>query len=96
MDDADPVVVVCVAPLAEHHRSQAERGDLEAGMSEISIVHAATPVLKSRSGRERLFIITRCQGAVRRRRRGGGQRSGEDLAGTEGRFRRADLFYGIR
>src|SRR5215203_613696 len=43
VDDADRLVVVRVAPLAEHHRAQAEGRDLEAGRAEITVVHASTP-----------------------------------------------------
>src|SRR5204863_8819938 len=39
MDDAHRFVVVGVAPGSEHHRSQAEGADLDAGASERAMVH---------------------------------------------------------
>src|SRR6185295_20336639 len=39
VDDADAVVVVGVAPGAEHHRAEAELRDLDAGASERAVVH---------------------------------------------------------
>jgi hypothetical protein len=39
VDDADRVVVVGVAPSAEHHRAEAELRDLDAGASERAVVH---------------------------------------------------------
>ena len=39
VDDADRVVVVGVAPGAEHHRAEAELRDLDAGASERAVVH---------------------------------------------------------
>ena len=38
VDDADRVVLVGVAPGAEHHRAEAELGDLDAGASERAVV----------------------------------------------------------
>jgi hypothetical protein len=43
VDDADRVVVVGVAPGAEHHRAEAELGDLDAGASEWAVVHGVSP-----------------------------------------------------
>jgi hypothetical protein len=40
VDDPDALVVVGVAPRAEHHRAQAERTDLDSGTSQRSVVHA--------------------------------------------------------
>jgi hypothetical protein len=39
VDDADRVVVVGVAPGAEHHRAEAELRDLDAGAPERAVVH---------------------------------------------------------
>src|SRR6202044_1687961 len=39
VDDADAVVVVGIAPGAEHHRAEAERGDLCASGSKRAVVH---------------------------------------------------------
>src|SRR4051794_1951056 len=39
VDDPDRVVVVLVAPVAEHHRAEAEGGDLDAGAAEGAVVH---------------------------------------------------------
>jgi hypothetical protein len=39
VDDADRVVVVGVAPGAEHHRAEAELRDLDAGASERAVIH---------------------------------------------------------
>ena len=39
VDDPDRVVVVGVAPGAEHHRPEAQRADLYAGASECAVVH---------------------------------------------------------
>ena len=41
VDDADRVVVVGVAPGAEHHRAEAELRDLDAGASERAVVHGS-------------------------------------------------------
>ena len=43
VDDPDAVVVVRVAPGAEHHRAEAERGDLDAGAAERAVVHPGDP-----------------------------------------------------
>ena len=39
VDDADRVVVILVAPGAEHHRAEAELRDLDAGASERAVLH---------------------------------------------------------
>ena len=41
VDDADRVVVVGVAPCAEHHRAEAELRDLDAGASERAVFHGS-------------------------------------------------------
>ena len=43
VDDAHALVVVGLAPLAEHHGAEAELADLDAGAAERSHVHARTP-----------------------------------------------------
>ena len=43
MDDPDRLVVVGVAPGAEHHGPEAERADLDAGAAERAIVHRLDP-----------------------------------------------------
>src|SRR5262249_49503040 len=40
VDDANRLVVVAVAPGAEHHGAEAERRDLETGTAEIAVFHA--------------------------------------------------------
>src|SRR5262249_49274410 len=40
VDDFDRVVVIRVAPLAEHHRAQTQRADADSGPSEIAIAHS--------------------------------------------------------
>lgn len=40
VDDPDRFVVVRVAPGPEHHRAEAERGDLDAGAAEGAELHA--------------------------------------------------------
>src|SRR3712207_8326642 len=42
VDDADALVVVLVAPGAEHHRPEAERADLDAGAPERAVLHQLT------------------------------------------------------
>ena len=44
VDDADAVVVVGVAPGAEHHRAEAERRHLDAGAAEWAVGHGPTTV----------------------------------------------------
>ena len=39
VDDADRLVVVRVAPGAEHHRAEAERADADAGAAERAVLH---------------------------------------------------------
>ena len=52
VDDADRVVVVAVAPGAEHHGAEAERADLDAGATERAHLHALTvPPAAGRSKR---------------------------------------------
>src|SRR3954447_10468594 len=41
VDDLDRVVVVRVAPRAEHHRAEAQRADLDAGPTEVAVLHPA-------------------------------------------------------
>src|SRR5204862_7900278 len=42
VDDADGVVVVLVAPGAEHHRAEAELRDLDAGASQGAVLHGSS------------------------------------------------------
>src|SRR5207247_7375689 len=58
VDDADAVVVVRVAPGAEHHGAEAQRADGDAGAAEGSVLHggsviATTPAKSSDRGRRR-------------------------------------------
>src|SRR4051812_49461113 len=46
VDDPDRVVVVVIAPLAEHHRAEAERADLDAGATERAHLHALSLPLR--------------------------------------------------
>src|SRR5262245_17498746 len=41
VDDADRLVVIRVAPRAEHHRAEAQRGDMDAGAAELAGLHEA-------------------------------------------------------
>ena len=43
VDDANRVVVVGVAPGAEHHRAEAQLTDLDPGTSEFTKFHVAAP-----------------------------------------------------
>jgi hypothetical protein len=42
VDDAHAVVDVVVAPAPEHHRAEADAGDLETGVAESSVFHPAS------------------------------------------------------
>ncbi len=52
VDDPDAVVVIWVAPVAEHHRAEAERADLGPCVSQRAVVHPFT-VLTGRAGASR-------------------------------------------
>ena len=39
MDDGDAVVVVPVAPRAEHHGAETQRADLESGATQAAVLH---------------------------------------------------------
>ena len=41
VDDVDRLVVVALAPGAEHHRAEAEGADLHAGAAEVSVLHGS-------------------------------------------------------
>ena len=61
VDDADALVVVGVAPRAEHHRAEAERADADAGAAEGAVLHRPT-VAKRRPppGRRERGATTGC------------------------------------
>ncbi len=42
VDDADALLVAGVAPLAEHHRAETQRRDLETGVAEVAVVHGVS------------------------------------------------------
>ena len=58
VDDRDALVVVRVAPGAEHHRPEAERGDLDAGAAERAVVHRADPSDVARAWRASVISVT--------------------------------------
>ena len=62
VDDADRLVVVGVAPGAEHHRAEAERADLHAGAAERAVLHARRRYRSGATGPERVTIAVRAGG----------------------------------
>jgi hypothetical protein len=50
VDDADALLMVRVAPGPEHHGSQGERADLDAGPSQVAVVHAASSWMRGMTG----------------------------------------------
>src|SRR4029077_11187418 len=50
MDDADRLLVIGVPPTAEHHRAEAERGDLQTAPAEIPVLHRPSPLRTLRGG----------------------------------------------
>jgi hypothetical protein len=50
VDDPDRLVVVGVAPGAEHHRAEAQRADLHAGTAERAVLHVLEPTRLPQGG----------------------------------------------
>src|SRR5215217_6827237 len=50
VDDPDRLVVVLVAPVAEHHGAEAERADVRAGGSESAVLHRAEATPRRTAG----------------------------------------------
>ena len=56
VDDPDRLVVVGVAPRAEHHRAEAELADRHAGATQLAMLHRLPPFRRAGCSRRRIAV----------------------------------------